>query len=67
MHFPNKPFFGATLKGPWGVDAHSGCWYVVHRTTLCAKRIGPVGAKRANYYTQAIAEAKRRNHKEKTT
>lgn len=60
MKFSSKPIH-IIDDGPWGVDSAGRCWYVVHSTTLRAKRIGVVGAKRRNYFDEAVAEARRRN------
>ena len=60
MKFTHPPVH--TLDpGPWGVCSAGRSWYVVHSVTLRAKRIGVVGAKRANYFDQAVREATRRN------
>ena len=64
MKFSSAPIFSATVPGPWGVDSLGRYWYVVHSTTLVARRIGVVGAKRKNYFDEAVAEADRRNRKE---
>ena len=64
MKFNNPPIFTTSVSGPWGVDSLGRHWYVVHCKTLRAKRIGPVGAKRRNYFDAAIAEADRRNREE---
>lgn len=48
-------------RGPWGVDTIGDDWYAIHKDTLKAVRIGPVGAKRTNHFERAKAEAARRN------
>lgn len=73
MKFPHSPihFPGDSPEGPWGVDSVGDQWYIVNRTTLQCKRIGrvigfkPVGRSRPNYFDRAMAEAHRRNLKEK--
>lgn len=65
MKFPYAPVHMID-EGPWGVDSTSKHWYVVHWVTLRAKRVGHIGAKRTNYFDEAVAEARRRNKKEKT-
>lgn len=53
--------FTGNVEGPWRVDTIGKAWYVIHSLTLRAKHIGPVGARHANYFDRAIAEADRRN------
>lgn len=60
----SPPVFTGTVEGPWGVDAIGKNWCVVHRTTLRAKAVGPVGNKRTNYFDRALALADERNRKE---
>lgn len=57
----NPPVFSGSVPGPWGVDAIGRTWCVIHRDTLRAKAIGPVGGKRTNYFDRAIEEADKRN------
>lgn len=64
MKFDRPPIFTTSSGGVWGVDSLGRHWYVVHSKTLRAKRIGPVGGKRTNYFDAALAEADRRNQKE---
>lgn len=72
MKTPLKPIhFPANFPdGPWGVNGTGEYWYVIHRHTGRAKRIGriygfkPVSAMRPNYFKRAMAEAEHRNHKE---
>lgn len=52
------------VPGPWGVGSTLTHWYVVNGTTGASKRIGPVAAKRTNYFDKAMAEADRRNAKQ---
>lgn len=65
MKFNREPIHPVG-DGPWGVDSIGRSWYVVHATTLRAKRIGPVRLKGTNYFDRAMQEAARRNTKEKT-
>lgn len=67
MKAASAPLFFPHTPGPWGVDTIGRDWYVIHRVTLTAKRIGPVGAKGANYLDKAMAEAASRNRKESAT
>ena len=60
------PVFSGNVPGPWGVDTIGNVWCVIHRETLAAKRIGQVGASRANYFDSAIEEADRRNRRNPT-
>ena len=62
----NPPVFSTEPPGPWGVDTIGGNWCVIHRETLRAKAIGPVGpgkARRVNYFDRALEEATKRNRK----
>ena len=44
------------------VDTIGGQWCAIHADTLQAKRIGPIGATRTNYFDRAMDEASRRNN-----
>ena len=56
LHFPE-----ASPAGPFGVGGTLTAWYVVHKVTGRARRIGRVGGKKVNYFDRAITEAHRRN------
>ena len=50
----------------WGSETPShGFWYIYDTLTGRFVKIGRVGARRANYCDQAVAEAKRRNEESK--
>jgi hypothetical protein len=57
----NPPTFTSDPDGPWGVDTIGMHWCVVHKGTLRAKVVGPVGRSRTNYFDRALALAAERN------
>ena len=63
MRTTQKPlFFPSEAPGPWGVDAIGRHWYVIHKETGRARRIGPISkGTGTNYYDRAMTEAARRN------
>lgn len=52
-------------EGPWQVVLHHPTdyenWYIFNVETRRYKKIGRVGARRTNYYVQAVDEANYRN------
>lgn len=58
------PAFEVSVPGPWGVDSIGPHWYVIHRESLRAKKIGVAGSRRTNYFDRAVVEADRRNRAE---
>ncbi len=60
---PRPPAFDPAIKGEWGVDAMGGYWYIVHRHTLKAVKVGKVGSRGVNYFDRAITLAEHRNRK----
>ena len=61
MKAKRPPAFEVNVPGPWGVDSIGPHWYVIHRESLEAKKIGVVGGRRTNYFDRAVDEADRRN------
>lgn len=60
LHFPH-----GFQDGPYGVYGSDTNWYVVHKVTGIAKRIGRIRAKgKVNYFDRAVEVARDRNIKE---
>lgn len=57
----HPPVFTTDPPGAWGVDFIGGYWYVIHRETLRAKKVGRVGSKFTNYFDRALQIAAERN------
>ena len=54
MRATDPPAFECDVPGPWGVDAIGRAWFVIHRGTLRAKRIGRTNNRGTNYFDRAI-------------
>lgn len=50
-------------QGPWGVDTIGSDWCVIHKVTLQARRVGPIGMRggRVNHFDRANDMARQRN------
>ena len=63
----NKPsFLSHSNNGPWYACNHPidfNNWYIYNTITGKYKKIGKIGAKRVNYFDNAVNEANYRNEK----
>ena len=52
---------GLVVPGPWHAVLRGDSWYVQHKGTGRAHRVGPTSLRGENYFDAACLEATRRN------